>query len=443
MSSNAFFLLRWPCLLLACSLMAACAGPGAGGLFKKRSPHQVYAQRLKDAGFDRTAMGRAWLASADSSLKKAMTVTVPYKETGYFASERVPAAAFRFEAKEGEKLTITLAKKPAGDFNIYMDLFGDTPGDQPELLGFADTSGKSLSYDVDDTGFYLLRLQPELLRSGEYTLTITNGPSLAYPIKAPGTNHIKSFWGDGRDAGTRKHEGIDLFAAYRTPVVAAAEGIISRVNENRLGGKVVWLRPTGKDYRLYYAHLDTQLVNDGQQVNIGDTLGLMGNTGNARTTPPHLHFGIYTFGGAVDPLPFVKKAVKKPGEVRAPLESLNLIVRSANKVTPLYSSPDRASVVSDVPLQTTMFVEAASSNMYKVSLPDGLGGYISSESVRPAVQPIRQLRLAAGQTLFDQPRKPAARKAVIAAGRSVDILGNFGDYYLVRDSENGRGWITK
>ena len=443
MSLKTFSLLRWTAIVLICGLMAGCAGPGAGGLFKKRSPHQVYAQRLKDAGFDRTAMGRAWLSVADSSLRKAIQVSVPYKETGYFASERVQAAAFRFEAKKGEKLTITLNKKPAEDFDIYMDLFSGVSGGQHDLLSFADTSSSSLTYDVDDAGFYLLRLQPELLRSGEYTLTITNGPSLAYPIKAPGSNHIKSFWGDGRDAGSRKHEGIDLFAAFRTPVVAAAEGVVSRVNENRLGGKVVWLRPSGKDYRLYYAHLDTQLVVDGQQVKTGDTLGLMGNTGNARTTPPHLHFGIYTFGGAVDPLPFVNRTAKKPDEVQASLVSLNAKVRSAKAATKLYSSPDRASTLSELPLQTTMLVEAASSKMYRVSLPDGLTGYISSESVRQVTKPLRQYQLPGELALLDQPRVSAARKAVLAPGTSVDILGNFGEFYLVNDSESGEGWIRK
>ena len=49
------------------------------------------------------------------------------------------------------------------------------------------------------------------------------------------------------------------------------------------------------------------MVSGGNRVRVGDTLGFVGNTGNAKTTPPHLHFGIYTRGGAIDPLPFVKQ----------------------------------------------------------------------------------------------------------------------------------------
>lgn len=58
------------------------------------------------------------------------------------------------------------------------------------------------------------------------------------------------------------------------------------------GGKVVWMRDEARGMSLYYAHLDSQHVAAGAYVRPGDTLGFVGKTGNARTTPPHLHFGI-------------------------------------------------------------------------------------------------------------------------------------------------------
>src|SRR5690606_27514041 len=122
------------------------------------------------------------------------------------------------------------------------------------------------------------------------------------------------------------------FSSFRTPVIAIAPGI-TRVNENNLGGKVVWLRPEGKDFTLYYAHLDEQIATDGQFVRQGDTLGLMGNTGNARTTPPHLHFGIYTGNGAVDPLPFINPAIRKMPEVQADLKQLNTTMRASGSTS--------------------------------------------------------------------------------------------------------------
>jgi murein DD-endopeptidase MepM/ murein hydrolase activator NlpD len=77
-----------------------------------------------------------------------------------------------------------------------------------------------------------------------------------------------------------------------------------------VGGKVVWLQPLFGNMRLYYAHLDTQLVERGQFVLAGEPVGTVGNTGNAITTPPHLHFGVYVRqpgmrGGAQDPYRFL------------------------------------------------------------------------------------------------------------------------------------------
>ena len=121
---------------------------------------------------------------------------------------------------------------------------------------------------------------------------------------------MQSFWGDPRDGGQRRHEGIDIFAPKLTPAIAVADGYVSGVTEGGIGGKAVWLNVAGKNIHLYYAHLDRQLVRDGQAIKQGDTLGLIGNTGNAKYTAPHLHFGIYTPDGPVDPFPFVNKTIK-------------------------------------------------------------------------------------------------------------------------------------
>jgi hypothetical protein len=110
----------------------------------------------------------------------------------------------------------------------------------------------------------------------------------------------------------RAHQGIDIFAPRGTPAVAATDGVVRRVGENRLGGRVVFLYDPEGGQSLYYAHLDSQTVADGQRVRAGDTLGFVGNTGNARTTAPHLHFGIYRGGeGAVNPFPFVDDQVPR------------------------------------------------------------------------------------------------------------------------------------
>ncbi|NLG63534.1 MAG: M23 family metallopeptidase, partial [Candidatus Cloacimonetes bacterium] len=76
-----------------------------------------------------------------------------------------------------------------------------------------------------------------------------------------------------------------------------------------IGGKVIWMRPDGEDVELYYAHLDRQDVRPGERVRAGDQIGLVGNTGNARGTSPHLHFGVYRNGGrvAINPEPWLER----------------------------------------------------------------------------------------------------------------------------------------
>jgi hypothetical protein len=119
---------------------------------------------------------------------------------------------------------------------------------------------------------------------------------------------IGSFWGAVRGGGTRKHRGIDIFAKKGTPLVAISDGVVTSVGNGAISGKTVWLRSNDHPITAYYAHLDQQKVKPGQRVKKGQVIGTVGNTGNARTTPSHLHFGIYTNGDAVNPLPYVKSS---------------------------------------------------------------------------------------------------------------------------------------
>ncbi|MGX4642617.1 M23 family metallopeptidase [Massilia sp. SYSU DXS3249] len=125
------------------------------------------------------------------------------------------------------------------------------------------------------------------------------------PVRGVPPRALRDTWGGARGGG-RKHEGIDIFAKRGTAVTSATEGIVLRVGTNRLGGQVVWvLGPGGQ--RHYYAHLDRYAdVSAGQRVRAGTILGYVGTTGNAAGTPPHLHYGIYEAGGAINPYPLLR-----------------------------------------------------------------------------------------------------------------------------------------
>jgi len=131
--------------------------------------------------------------------------------------------------------------------------------------------------------------------------------ALAMPVQGVNPARVADTWGGARSGG-RRHEGVDIFAPRGTPVLSATEGIVTRVGTNNLGGQVVWvLGPAG--HRHYYAHLHSYAdIGVGDRVQVGTVLGTVGNTGNARGTPPHLHYGVYGREGAFNPYPLLRAA---------------------------------------------------------------------------------------------------------------------------------------
>lgn len=414
---------------------------GPFNLLKPSSPHAAYERKLLNAGLDKSTMGSSWISKANSLLQKASAIKVPYKETGYFAADKVDGASFKFKLERGQLLTARLSKQSVGNFTIYMDIWEQKENGEFKVLAFADSLGGDLQLEANRSGDYILRLQPELLGSGSYTLALSIGPSLAFPLKATNRRLIQSFYGVGRDNNTRKHEGIDIFSPLRTPVIAVAEGTVTRVNENNLGGKVVWFRPKGKDYTLYYAHLDEQTVADGQEVMFGDTLGLMGNTGNAKTTAPHLHLGIYTNRGAIDPLPFVDPLIPAVPNITSDVTKLNATLRTTNRSVDI-SDPQRLTSTETLKQHTVVRVLAATGNQYKVELPNGKLGYVSSKSL-VATKPLNTRKIAvANQQLFDYPNPIAGIKTTLNIGQTVNVLGNFEDFQLVSTTDGELGWLS-
>ena len=125
------------------------------------------------------------------------------------------------------------------------------------------------------------------------------------PVAGVGPRDIRDSFRAGRPGG-RIHHAIDIFAARGTPVVAATDGEVVRLGVDGLGGNVLRIRTPSGRYEMYYAHLDRFRpgLRQGMAVQAGDTLGTVGTTGNARRTPPHLHFQLLLRrrGGEATPL---------------------------------------------------------------------------------------------------------------------------------------------
>jgi len=407
--------------------------------FTKRSPHEKYGDGIKSAGLQNSQLGFLWFTAANKSLSQPQSVSLPYKESGYFPSDKPGAAGYLVTAKRGEKIVVTLTTIPASGYLFFAEIFQANAG-QFSLLTTMDTLSRQVSHIVKKDGQFILRLQPELLKSVEYTVTIATSPSLAFPVHRSGDPKLISLWGVPRDGGARKHEGVDIGAKFRTPALASADGRITRVNENEIGGKVVFLTDANTGLSIYYAHLDSQIVYAGQTVRAGDIIGLVGNTGNARNTVPHLHYGIYSNNGAIDPQAFIQDKKIIPKTITASLTYLNKWVQSVKSAN-IYKE---ASLQSDVQYKTkageAIMVTGATDNWYKINLLNGGSGFINSAAV--SNRSIRTVKTETDVRLLNEPLPGAPAKAIMAKGNSYELLGIYYNFELVNYNKQ-EGWIQK
>ena len=151
---------------------------------------------------------------------------------------------------------------------------------------------------------------PAVARTG-WTLARTPPPSaLPVPVQGVAARRIADTFGAprGRD---RTHQGVDIFASRGTPVRSATHGIVVAVRDGGLGGRQVWVLGPARE-RHYYAHLHDWApgMAKWKVVAAGDLLGFVGDSGNARGTPPHLHYGVYGRDGAYDPLPLLRAGAR-------------------------------------------------------------------------------------------------------------------------------------
>ena len=94
------------------------------------------------------------------------------------------------------------------------------------------------------------------------------------------------------------HKGMDIAAPEGTVIAAPGHGVVTATGDYFFNGKTV-IMDHGQGFVTMYCHLSEIAVNEGQQLETGDPVGAVGATG--RVTGPHLHFGTYLNGTAVDP----------------------------------------------------------------------------------------------------------------------------------------------
>lgn len=334
-------------------------------IFHTKTNREAYIDHLKKQN---EKIAFQWDSLADASLIHPFEINFPYAEKGMF--NNFNASALQFTSTPGRLINIDITN--LGKKKIFADLI-EVDSSENKIIIQADTNKTTLQYASYFGGNYILRLQPQIADTGKYEITIKSLPLLQWPIEDGVKAQIGSFWGADRDGGNRSHEGIDIFAPKGTYLVAVKDGIIHRVGQNNLGGNIIFMQPHNMPISVYYAHLDTQLVQEGASVKTGDTIATVGNTGNARTTAPHLHLGIYARPkGAINPIGYISK--KQEADLTSNSLPNNHIIISKSKR--LYKRANTKSLTETIVQGDSIHILGLTENYYRVRTSSGMNGFI-------------------------------------------------------------------
>jgi murein DD-endopeptidase MepM/ murein hydrolase activator NlpD len=353
--------------------------------FRDPTPHEAHLWTLRHGASDDEALTAAWTEAAFRAIDAPLSVGSAYQEVGIFPPSVPQALGLRVRIPEWQQLRLEVAAEDEDSLRLFVDVFRAAPDTlrRPARVQSGEITIGDWTSEPHQDGDYVLRLQPELLRGGRYRVTLSIGAPWGMPVAGARRYDIGSFFGDPRDGGTRPHYGIDIFAPRGTPVVAAMDGYASMVDTTGNGGIMIWQVETGGRRSAYYAHLDRVLVQRRQGFRRGDTIGLVGNTGNARTTPPHLHFGTFVRPvGGVDPMNMLFPVPPEPSPVLTDLEVLGGEGRVIGRGASVRRSPSEEGVVlAELREGDTFLILAGTADWYRVLLPDGRTGYIPSRQI--------------------------------------------------------------
>ncbi len=197
----------------------------------------------------------------------------------------------------------------------------DPGADQDSFLGIggSDPTMTDSDYSMERAHQKLVRLMYQSLSNLDSEVTIRanekaelykffeNQKSLLAhtPSIYPARGWLSSRFGYRISPFTNKrefHEGLDISAKIKTPIIAPADGVVSSMGWDYGYGRVLHLRH-GYGMKTVYAHLSKTLVKKGQYVKRGQKIALMGNSG--RSTGPHLHYEVHVNGIPVNPLRYI------------------------------------------------------------------------------------------------------------------------------------------
>jgi murein DD-endopeptidase MepM/ murein hydrolase activator NlpD len=157
-------------------------------------------------------------------------------------------------------------------------------------------------YEFDRVEAFRAEVTPDRLWTGSFIAPSNGWISTPYGVR----RYYNGEWADDY-----YHRGLDYAAAAGSPVYAAADGIVGLVDYEANGfeihGNTIGLNH-GQGVTTVYLHLSEIYVREGDRVQAGDTIGTVGSTGIS--TGPHLHWGFFVHGEAVDPSDWQSQGIK-------------------------------------------------------------------------------------------------------------------------------------
>jgi len=342
----------------------------------KPSAREVFERELKDNDTLFSIWNRAFYSAKSNKLELELPATIYVNRI----TDNVPVLGYTISLEMGEQL-IVASDVAVDSLKLLIDVFefkNDSVRANKPIISNAPDENR-LAFNADKDATYKLLIQPALGNSSTFSIKIYTQPTMGFPVVTATNKSIQSFWGASRSGGARAHEGVDIFAKRGTPAIAATNGFVSSTGDRGLGGKQVWLRDGFFGQSLYYAHLDSIAVKSGAKVKLGDTLGFVGNTGNARTTSPHLHFGIYTSSGAINPLPFIKtRAIPEIEPINLPSSGFAKLKTNELRIGPSVSYSKITDLNAGVPLA----ILAKHKRWLHVKVADTLEGFMHETLIK-------------------------------------------------------------
>lgn len=162
-------------MVLASLVLVGCARERVPDLFGPTDAYVAYVASLARMGLDDTEMGAAWIAAGENALESPETVSIPYEGSGFIDPEQPGARGLSFALERRGGVVVSAQLQGVPETRAFLDVFRMSE-EGPVPVASSPLETLEVRFFARSPGTYAVRFQPELLRGGEYALTILRIP---------------------------------------------------------------------------------------------------------------------------------------------------------------------------------------------------------------------------------------------------------------------------